>query len=87
MHDRIHEPYRWGLIQGGKEVRDAAMGAGAWGCVISGAGPSILALCPEDSAVAVSKTMVRAWEGAGVASRSQVLQLHQGGSRWDHLPS
>ena len=35
MHDRIHEPYRWGLIQGGKEVRDAAMGAGAWGCVKS----------------------------------------------------
>jgi homoserine kinase len=87
MHDRIHEPYRWGLIQGGLEVREAAMAAGAWGCVISGAGPSILALCPEDSAVAVSKTMVRAWEGAGVASRSQVLQLHQAGSRWEHLPS
>ena len=25
MHDRIHEPYRWGLIQGGHRVRDAAM--------------------------------------------------------------
>ncbi|MFM8544359.1 MAG: homoserine kinase, partial [Vulcanococcus sp.] len=24
MHDRIHEPYRWGLIQGGRSVREAA---------------------------------------------------------------
>ena len=24
MHDRIHEPYRWGLIQGGRQVREAA---------------------------------------------------------------
>jgi homoserine kinase len=85
MHDRIHEPYRWGLIQGGQQVREAAMEAGAWGCVISGAGPSILALCDRDCANAVSKTMVRAWEAAGVASRSQVLQLHQSGSRWNHL--
>ena len=38
MHDRLHEPYRWGLIKGGEEVK-AAIDAGAWGCAISGAGP------------------------------------------------
>ena len=85
MHDRIHEPYRWGLIQGGRQVREAAIQAGAWGCVISGAGPSILALSNKDNAGAVSRAMVRAWEAEGVASRAEVLQLQQAGSRWRHL--
>jgi len=87
MHDRIHEPYRWGLIQGGRQVRSAALEAGAWGCVISGAGPSILALSSRDQAGAVSRAMVRAWESEGVASRSEVLRLQQAGSRWQHLSS
>jgi len=85
MHDRIHEPYRWGLIQGGRQVREAAIGAGAWGCVISGAGPSILALASRDCAAVVSRAMVRAWESEGVASRAEVLQLQQAGSRWQPL--
>ena len=85
MHDRIHEPYRWGLIQGGRQVREAAIQAGAWGCVISGAGPSILALSNKANAGAVSRAMVRAWEAEGVASRAEVLQLQQAGSRWRHL--
>jgi homoserine kinase len=86
MHDRIHEPYRWGLIQGGRLVREAAIEAGAWGCVISGAGPSILALTNRDHAGAVRRAMVRAWEQEGVASRSEALQLQQVGSRWNPLP-
>jgi homoserine kinase len=85
MHDRIHEPYRWGLIQGGSAVRQAAIGAGAWGAVISGAGPSILALSNRDHAGAVSRAMVSAWEKEGVASRGEVLQLQQIGSRWKPL--
>ena len=85
MHDRIHEPYRWGLIQGGRQVREAAIGAGAWGCVISGAGPSILALSSREHAAAVSRAMVRIWESEGVASRSEVLQLQQAGSRWQTI--
>jgi homoserine kinase len=85
MHDRIHEPYRWGLIQGGSAVRQAAIGAAAWGAVISGAGPSILALSNRDHAGAVSRAMVSAWEKEGVASRGEVLQLQQIGSRWKPL--
>ena len=85
MHDRIHEPYRWGLIQGGQQVRRAALEAGAWGCVISGAGPSLMALSCEAQAQAVSRAMVRAWESEGVASRSEVLPLQQTGSHWRAL--
>ncbi len=82
MHDRLHEPYRWRLIKGGLSVRQAAIEAGAWGCVISGAGPSLLALCPDSSGPRVSRAMVRAWESAGVASRAPVLNLHREGSTW-----
>ena len=82
MHDRLHEPYRWRLIKGGQEVRNAALQAGAWGCAISGAGPSILALCSEDKGPAVSQAMVRAWEAAGVASRAPLLSLQTTGSHW-----
>ena len=87
LHDRIHEPYRWGLIQGGGAVREAALAAGAWGCVISGAGPTLLALASPSVAEAVSVAMVKAWEAAGVASTGAVLDLQMAGSRWEHLPS
>jgi homoserine kinase len=82
MHDRIHEPYRWGLIQGGRAVREAALRAGAWGCVISGAGPTLLALAPEASAEAAGQAMVKAWSNEGVESHHAVVALQLRGSTW-----
>ncbi|MFM1811548.1 MAG: Homoserine kinase [Cyanobacteriota bacterium] len=86
MHDRLHEPYRWGLIQGGRAVRDAALEAGAWGCVISGAGPSLLALCRAEVAEAVRDAMVDRWRREGVESRAENLGLQTDGSVWKPLP-
>ena len=86
MHDRLHEPYRWGLIQGGRAVRDAALEAGAWGCVISGAGPSLLALCRPEVAEAVRTAMVDRWRREGVESRAENLGLQTDGSLWKPLP-
>ena len=82
MHDRLHEPYRWRLIKGGDQVKAAALEAGAWGCAISGAGPRIIALCPEGKGTAISRAMVRSWEAAGVASRAPVLNVQTSGSHW-----
>lgn len=82
MHDRLHEPYRWPLIRGGPEVREAAIKAGAWGCAISGAGPSVLALCNEQNGAQISRAMVKAWEAEGVASRAPVLSIQTEGSQW-----
>ncbi|MEB3234819.1 MAG: homoserine kinase [Cyanobacteriota bacterium] len=86
MHDKLHEPYRWGLIQGGRAVREAALAAGAWGCVISGAGPSLLALCRPEVAEAVHAAMVEAWRVAGVESRGVCLGVQTSGSHWSALP-
>ena len=82
MHDRLHEPYRWRLIKGGLDVRKAALNAGAWGCAISGAGPSILAVCPKDRGLNVSEAMIRTWEAAGVNCKAPLLNIQTEGSQW-----
>ncbi|CAN5354975.1 homoserine kinase [soil metagenome] len=45
MHDHIVEPARSILIPGFKDMKEEAMKAGALGFSISGAGPSVFALC------------------------------------------
>ncbi len=81
MNDRLHEPYRWRLIKGGLEVRKAALNAGAWGCAISGAGPSILALCDEKYGADVSRAMQSTWENFEVSCRAPLLNLQRLGSQ------
>jgi homoserine kinase len=43
MEDRLHQPYRLGLIPGGKRALLAARSAGAAAAALSGAGPSLAA--------------------------------------------
>ncbi|MEM1324889.1 MAG: homoserine kinase [Bacteroidota bacterium] len=47
LQDVIVEPQRARLIPHFYEIKEAALAAGALGCSISGAGPSIFALCPN----------------------------------------
>ena len=82
MFDKLHEPYRWKLIKGGLEVKQAALEAGALGCAISGAGPSILALCKSENGKTISQAMVKAWEKAGVPSRAPFLNIQTEGSSY-----
>ncbi|MEG4323101.1 MULTISPECIES: homoserine kinase [unclassified Microcoleus] len=66
LQDKIHQPYRQSLIQGYEAVQQAAVAAGACGTVISGAGPTILALTNAASAPAVERAMAAAWMEFGV---------------------
>ena len=43
--DRLHQQYRLPLFPAGATLLEAAMRAGALGAFISGAGPTVLALC------------------------------------------
>ena len=45
FEDVVIEPQRAALIPGFAEVRRAALAAGALGCSISGAGPTVFAWC------------------------------------------
>ncbi len=87
MFDKLHEPYRWKLIKGGLEVKEAALQAGALGCAISGAGPSILALSKSNNGKAVSQAMVKAWENLGIASRAPFLNVQTTGSQFKTISS
>lgn len=42
MEDKIHQPYRQSLIVGMEEIVPMARELGAWGVIISGAGPTLL---------------------------------------------
>ena len=59
--DRIHQPYRQKLIPGYTDVEQAAIAAGGYGMVISGAGPTLLALSSAERAEAVATAMTEAW--------------------------
>jgi homoserine kinase len=60
MEDRIAEPARRPLYPGYAEARAAALAAGAFGVVVSGAGPTLVALASMRQA----DTVTRAFEGA-----------------------
>ncbi|MGB9791949.1 MAG: homoserine kinase [Thermacetogeniaceae bacterium] len=46
LNDRLHQPYRSRLIPGMEDAFKAAEDAGAYGAVLSGAGPTLIALGP-----------------------------------------
>lgn len=80
MQDRIHQPYRQALIPGYETVQTAALKAGAYGVVISGAGPTLLALTEPRTATAVSEVIAAAWAEQDFAVKVHVLQLDQRGA-------
>lgn len=47
MKDVLHEPYRASLIPGFEALRGTAYAAGALGCYLSGAGPTVMVLTGE----------------------------------------
>jgi homoserine kinase len=75
LDDRIHQPYRRALIHGYGTVETAALAAGAYGLVISGAGPTLLALADNAAAAAVATAMSKAWTASGVGVEVKVLPL------------
>lgn len=81
LSDRIHQPYRQRLIKGYDPVREAALASGAAGVVISGAGPTILALVMRDQAEAVVAAMGEAWEKEGVKALVKELAIDTLGAR------
>ncbi len=74
LEDRLHEPYRLSLFAWMSDVARAARQAGALGCVLSGAGPSLLAVVSGDTQ-AVAQAMEAALRQAGIAGRARSLDV------------
>jgi homoserine kinase len=85
MHDRLHQPYRRRLFPWMDAVMSAARDAGALGCVLSGAGPSILAAV-RPSGEAVASAMERALRSAGIGGRALALAVDTAGTTVERLP-
>jgi homoserine kinase len=81
LQDRIHQPYRQALIPGYDAVQKAANTAGAYGMVISGAGPTLLALADSASAEVVVAAMADAWKEQGITAQVRSLSLDTQGTK------
>ena len=73
--DRIHQPYRQTLIPGYEAVAAAAIQSGAHGVVISGAGPTLLALANQERDSAIADAMAATWAESGVEARAMALSI------------
>lgn len=78
MADRLHQPYRIPLIPGMAAAFEVAQAAGA-AVALSGAGPSLLAIAP-DQPEPLLETLVATFREAGISSRSWILQSVKAGA-------
>lgn len=80
--DRLHQPYRMRLIPGGEAAMQAARAAGAVATMISGAGPTMLAIVtPERAAESVGQAMVEGFAGEQVPAHYLVLRTEPNGAQ------
>ncbi|HEV8475028.1 MAG TPA: homoserine kinase [Methylomirabilota bacterium] len=79
LDDRLHQPYRRVLFPWMEAVAGAARAAGALGCVLSGAGPSLLAVVLGDGR-SVAAAMEAALRAAGLEGRAQAMAVDTAGA-------
>lgn len=70
FEDRLHQPYRAGLIENFDDILDECYAAGAMGAALSGAGPTIIAFADENTVARVETTLSERF-----SPRYQVLSL------------
>jgi homoserine kinase len=78
MADALHQPYRLPLLTGASQLIEIAYDHGAAGAALSGAGPSVLAIC--DSPIS-AHSVEKAWNAAGVPGMATRLRFDVAGAR------
>jgi homoserine kinase len=78
MRDALHQPYRLPRLPGTTELIELAHERGAAGACLSGAGPSVLAIC--DSPI-TAHAVEKSWNAAGVSGMATRLRFDTGGAR------
>lgn len=82
LRDHIVEPHRADLVPGFSEVQSAAMEAGALGCSLSGAGPTVFAWCNgPGEAEAVQQAMETVFESLDVPTEGWISTIPDAGAR------
>ncbi|MDO4581588.1 MAG: homoserine kinase [Bacillota bacterium] len=82
LFDRLHQPYRYQLVRGAQDVADAAVAAGAIGCVLSGSGPTMAAFSEDDEPLnaGIAAAMSEAFARNGVSCRMMILNTDNRGA-------
>jgi homoserine kinase len=78
MDDRLHQPYRLPLLAGASELIVDAYDHGAAGAAISGAGPSVLAICDSP---ALAHSVEKSWNASGIPGMATRLRFDTAGAR------
>jgi homoserine kinase len=82
IDDRVIEPVRARLIPGFYEAKEAALGAGAMGFSISGAGPAVFSITGDPGqAEAIGEAVMRAFQNRGLASWQLITEIDGDGAR------
>ena len=82
LRDLIVEPHRASLVPGFSDVQAAALEAGALGCSLSGAGPTLFAWCDgEGDAAVVRDAMTEAFARHDVPTEAWIAAIPEQGAR------
>lgn len=80
LNDKLHQPYRKDLIKGYDQLQKAVIDNGGYGMVISGAGPTLLALTSPNYQQKITDIMTETWLNLGVKPVVKCLDLDYEGS-------
>ena len=82
LKDRLHQPYRMKLIQGLDEIMDAFKHIDdVYGCVISGAGSSILVISNKNNLENIQNTVKDIWTSLNIKCEIKTLNVEQDGAQ------
>ena len=81
LHDKLHQPYREKLVPGMKEIMEAFKHEdGVLGCVLSGAGPTMLIISHKYDLDKIKSTVKDIWEPQSVKVDIRTLKVEQNGA-------
>lgn len=81
LHDKLHQPYRAKLVPGMKEIMEAFKHEdGVLGCVLSGAGPTMLVISHKYDLDKIKSTVKEVWEGQSIKSEIKTLKIEEQGA-------
>ncbi|MGI9202404.1 MAG: homoserine kinase [Woeseiaceae bacterium] len=83
LRDTLIEPQRTASVPCFPAVKEAAMRGNAYGCSLSGSGPSIFAICADSDAAALADAMSRACRDDGYECQAWVSALDSPGATFE----
>lgn len=79
LNDKLHQPYRNKLIPGMKDIIDNMETVGAYGSILSGAGPSICVILSENFLDSAKSILKQTWDSYGITCTLYNLSVDKTG--------